>query len=391
MPLAEDRVVFDPFAAFMAEDPYPTYAWLREHEPVHHNPERDIWAVAKYKDVQAVSRDWETFTVAKGVDPDDRGQLLGINSLLEHDPPRHDVMRKILRPFFVPAAIKKLHSALEEIIAKELKALTSRSEGDLAVIAHIVPHLAICTLLGIRHEDSELLTEILAQVGTRTDHGDGIPQEAYAGHERLTAYLNDAVEAARRAPADNVLGAITAAEDDGLLSREEAINMAGFLFFAGSETPGSLVANTFYLMATDRSVRDWIDSHPDAVGQGLEELLRFEAPIQHLSRVSNKEVEIGGVRIPVGARIFLLYGSANRDEEIYERADELVLDRPRFRHLAFGEGVHFCIGAPLARLESRLLIEAITEALPPWEMNGEISRAPLAENRGVKCLPVRWG
>src|SRR4051812_27721301 len=100
---ATELPVFDPFAPQMAEDPYPTYAWLRAHEPVHHNRDRDIWAVAKYKDVQAVSRDWNSFTVTAGVDPDDRGQLLGINSLLEHDPPRHDLMRKVLRPFFTPA------------------------------------------------------------------------------------------------------------------------------------------------------------------------------------------------------------------------------------------------------------------------------------------------
>jgi cytochrome P450 len=390
MPLAEDRVVFDPFAALMAEDPYPTYSWLRAHEPVHHNPDRDIWAVAKYKDVQAVSRDWNTFTVTAGVDPDDRGRILGINSLLEHDPPGHDVMRKILRPFFVPAAIKKLQGALEEIISRELADLRSRTEGDLAIIAHRVPHLAICTLLGIPHQDSTVLTEILAEVGTRTEDGHGIPPEAYAGHERLQAYLNKAIEE-HRAPTDNVLGAITAAEGDGLLTRAEAINMAGFLFFAGSETPGSLVANTFYLMANDRSVREWIEARPDATAQTLEEVLRYEAPIQHLSRVSNQEVKIRGVTIPAGSRIFLLYGSANRDEEVYDRADELVLDRPRFRHLAFGEGVHFCIGAPLARLESRLLVDAVTEALPPWELNGEITRAPLAENRGVKSLPVSWG
>ncbi len=387
--LADSPVVFDPFSPLMAEDPYPTYSWLRQNDPVHRNPDRDI--CAKYKDLQAVSRDWQTFTVTRGVDPDDRGVLLGINSLLEQDPPRHDVMRKVLRQFFTPAAIRNLEDALRRIIDAELKKLTSGTQADLAEIAHRVPHLAICTLLDIPHRDSDLLIESLGHVGTRTHDGHGIPPEAYDGYKRLRSYLNQAIESRRRAPGSDVLSAIVAAEGEAILSRREAINMAAFLFFAGSETPGSLVANTFHLMAQDPAIRDWMVERPEGIAQALEEVLRYEAPIQHLSRVAQEEAEIRGTTIPAGARVFLLYGSANRDEEIYDRADELVLDRPRFRHLAFGEGVHFCIGAPLARFESRLLVDAVIHALPPWRLNGEIARAPLAENRGVKSLPVSWG
>jgi cytochrome P450 len=385
------EIVFDPFSECMTWDPYPVYQQLRDTAPVYYNPASGFWALSRYSDVQAASRDWPAFTSARGVDPDHRGRILSINSLLEEDPPRHDILRKVLRHHFTPRGVQSLASPIDELVRGLVAEVAQKRVADLSkAVAYRLPLLTICKLLGLPVSDEPDLASYMEMLLSREPDGSRLPAAAYEGERLLKGYLHQATLSRRRRLGSDVLSTIARAEMDGVMKHQEALSMAAFLFFAGSETAGSLMSNFAYLLATQPEKRAWLDEHLDALPSAIEEVLRYESPVQHLTRVTTRDVELAGTTVPSGSRVFLLYASANRDERQFDRPDELDFERPRFRHLAFGEGVHFCLGAPLARLEGRLALGALLRSLPPWRLAGEIQRAPLAETRGVSRLVVEW-
>jgi cytochrome P450 len=389
------RVTFDPFSPETVVNPYATYQLLRDYAPVFYNAERDFWALSRFQDVQDAARDHHTFSSAAGVDLDyGAAELIGSGNFNGMDPPDHRALRGAVRESFSPHRITELTFAVEAEIARLLAGLEGRNVIDAAEdYSQPLPARMIVRILGLPLRDAAHLSRLLADtLSTGRQPGEsGIPQVAREATADVRAYLAVAIEGRRRAPRDDMLSAIAnAAWPDGrLLSVGESVGMAMLLGVAGTVTTRTLIATALLLLAQHPEQREAVRVDPSLWPAVVEETLRFESPFQNHVRTTTRDIVLHDTHIPAGARVVLLWGAANRDERRWEAADRFDIHREPKRHLAFGEGVHFCVGAPLARLEAPLALEAFMHRYPNYEIAGSVRRTYRVNERGVESLPVR--
>lgn len=386
--VGDQTVVYDPFSVEVHEDPYPTYRLLRDHAPVYHNPERGFYALSRFDDVQAAARDWETFSSAEGVDIDDAGRLLGLNSFLDMDPPRHDELRKIVRGHFSARDISKLEPLVRQHVEDLVDAIACRDEADLAAdLAWPLPLRVICELLRFPREDHSQLEQwfhSLVYRGLQTE----LPETSKETAAIMRRYFEDKADERSTRTQDDLFGTIATSEAEGRLSRRELGDLCFLLFIAAYETTASLISNSLFLLAQHPDQRAILTKDHSAISGAVEELLRYEAPLQFLARTTTRDVDPHGQVIPEGARVLLLFGAANRDDRRFPNPDLLDLRRSPIRNLAFGEGIHHCLGAPLARLEERVVLETLLARLPDYAVSGRVVRHHLLTSWGLEALPV---
>ena len=378
-------VEYDPFLFY--EDPYPVYRRLREEAPVHLNRERSIWVLSRFDDVQRAGRDWRTFSSAEGVDIDD--SRLGPGSFLDADPPRHDDLRKILHADFAPASLGRLEPLIAAKVDALVGSLLERGQVDLVgELARRLPVSVVCDLLGAPAEDHPQLERWYADMLYREPGRSEVPEIAEHATREIRRYIVDAVTERLRSPRGDLLSTIAAAHGQGRLSMDEVDGMCRLLLLAGVHTTSSLIANALMLLEDRPEDRRALGADPARIPDAIEELLRYLAPVQSGARVTTGEVEIHGVSVPRGERILLLWASANRDERRFPDPDVLDLGRRPLRNVAFGEGIHFCLGAPLARLEARIAFEALFTRIPEYEIVGPVERHFTFLERGIARLPA---
>jgi cytochrome P450 len=391
--MAIAHVDYDPFSGEMHADPYPTYRWLREHAPVYHNAERDLWVISRHEDAVAITGDWETYSSAGGADTDNVGAHFTVaGNFLDSDPPLHSTLRRVLHQHFVPKVLRRrvepiVRAAIEELLAE----LAERDVVDFAdELAWALPTRVTANLLGLPREDLPLLRRWGQEVPRRIAGMPEPPQAARQALVEVVEYMREKLAERRGAPpSEELLTVIADASIDGAPIGEEAAGIATLVFLGGIETPASLIGNSLLLLAQHPEQRAYLAQSPEAIPNALEEILRFECPVQHMRRLTTKEVELHGTRIPKGAYVVALFGSANRDERRYEHAERFDVRREHRRNLAFGNGVHHCIGAPLARLQGAAVIEAILRELPDYEVVGPVGRFCNHMDRGIESLPLR--
>jgi cytochrome P450 len=388
-PFAYDALTYDPFACATQENPYPVYRYLLRECPIYYNPERDFWALARFHDVKSAFQDWRTFSSAAGVTVDELLALTG-PGFLTMDPPRHDQLRDIVRRFFEPRRVAVLASRIEETVTALLSPLEGRREVDVAdELAKKLPVLVICELMGLPPEDHVQLKIWSDAILERSPGDDATPPAARSAAAALRAYLIEQIERHRISQLDDVLGALVSAHDHaGLLTFEELIGTSMLIFEAGNSTTTSLIANGLLVLAGHPVQRAWLAAHPEGVARSVEELLRYESPVQNMGRTTNRRVDVHGVEIPAGARVLLLIGAANRDPRVWDQPDELVLWREPKRGAVFGEGIHHCIGAGLARLEMSIVLTRFLQRFPDYDVQ-EFERFHDVTQRGLKRLVVR--
>jgi cytochrome P450 len=378
-------VHYDPFVFY--DDPYPVYRQLRDEAPLYFNSERKLWVLSRFEDVQAAGRDWRTFSSAEGVDIDD--SHLGPGSFLDADPPRHSELRKILQADFAPARMKLLERPIAARVDELLDPLLAAGGGDFAAeFALRLPVSVVAGLLGAPQADHGDLERWYFGMLEREPGRLEVTAGAARAAAEMRAYILDAVAARMEAPRDDLLGTIAAAHAAGRLDADEVDGMCRLLLLAGIHTTASLVANTLVTLADAREARADLARDPGAIPAAVEELLRFLSPVQAGARVTTREVELHGTVVPRGARVLLLWASANRDERKFHDPDTLDLRRPPLRSGAFGEGIHFCLGAPLARLEARLAFERLFARMPRYAIAGPIVRHFTFLERGIASLPI---
>ncbi len=391
MPIA--HVDYDPFSGEMHADPYPTYRWLREHAPVYHNAERDLWVISRHDDAVTITSDWKTYSSAGGADTDNVGSHFTTpGNFLDSDPPLHSTLRRVLHQHFVPKVLRPrvepiVRAAIDELLAE----FADRDVVDFAdEFAWVLPTRVIAQLLGLPREDLPLLRRWGQEIPRRIA---GVPEPPQAAREALAEVVEymQAKLAERRGapPSDELLTVIANATIDGAPIGEESAGIATLVFLGGIETPSSLIGNSLLLLAQHSEQRAYLAQSPEAIPNALEEILRFECPAQHVRRLTTKAVKLHGTQIPEAAYVVVLYGSANRDERRYEHAERFDVRREHKRNLAFGNGVHHCIGAPLARLQGTAVIEAILRELPDYEVLGPVERFCNHMDRGIESLPLR--
>ena len=372
------------------DDPYPLYRRLRDEAPVFHNEELECWVLSRYDDVQGAARDWETFSLAEGNDLDNTAELFAPAGELTHaDPPVHTRLRDAVRREF---AVRTVRENLEPMVRSEVKRLIAGIHGrrkvDFATeLARPLPAGLVCGWLGFPESDHASLLAWFGAMHERVPGHIELPASALVGRDAMRAYLREEIAARRGHPRGDLLSAIVTAEGEHKLSEDESIGVAMMLFFAGITTTSALIANSMVNLHAFKSRLSQLRESPELIPTAIEELLRFDAPLQWLTRMSTREVEMHGTSIPAGARVLLLWGSANRDERRWDRPDELDFMRDPKRHISFGEGIHHCLGAPLARLEAKVLLEELLPLLADFGIES-VKRPHTQNERTIASLPA---
>jgi cytochrome P450 len=382
---------FDPFSAQLPDNPYPIFRELRDHAPVYRNDERKFWALSRFDDVQLASRDWQTFTNADGVEQDRWGKLLRVSSFIGEDPPRHDHLRSILRKHFVPKQMQLLATTVERITAELLRDAIDDRHADLAAdFAWPLGVSVVCELLGLPDVDVSQMQQWLDQMLWRNPGDTEVPAVAIDTAKIVREYFASVIASRRSAvDRDDVLATMICAENAGDLSRDELLDMCGLLFVAATDTVASVVSNAVILFGTHEDQRAVLRADPNLLPAAVEEVVRYEAPVQFLARKTTRPVTLHGVAIPAGEWVLLLHGAANRDERRFDQADSFDICRKPLRNLGFGDGIHFCLGAPLARLQANAALRAILNEIPEYEVHA-VARYPSYNARGVSKLAVVW-
>ncbi|MFA1542744.1 cytochrome P450 [Actinomadura monticuli] len=386
-------VAFDPYGFHEVDaDPYPVYARLREEAPVYRNEELDFWALSRHADVVGAFRDPGRFSSANGPLLERRAwgpQAQEAMSFIAMDPPRHTRMRRLVSRAFTPRRIADLEPRIREIARQHVAAALERGSFDLvADIAAPLPTDVISELVGVPEADRADVrrladTALHREPGTREIGPDGV-----AALLELVGHFAAIVADRRRRRRDDLASALLdAAVDEEPLTDDEIIAFVHLLVGAGNETTTNLIGNAWY----------WAWRHPGQrakafagrVPDWIEETLRYDtaAPLQ--LRTLTKDVELHGVPLPQGARIVLLPGAANRDPRAFERPEEFDIDRDTGRMATFGSGPHYCLGASLARLESRIVLEEMVGRLADFDLDPAAGRRPYsAYVRGFASLPM---
>jgi cytochrome P450 len=384
-------VEYDPFSPEIQADPYPVYRHLRDHAPLYRNERLDFWAVSRYDDVVAVARDWKTYSSSFGVDIDNTGGEFGHGNFLEEDPPLHDQLRAVVRTEFIP---KNLKAALEPVVRSEVERMVGDLKTRPAVdfgreLAWELPVLVVSRLMGFPLEDRDRLRQWEETFALRIPTLPVLPPFATRAGATLRRYFADLIDSRRRDPRDDLLTKIAEAEVGGADIGSGALGMVFILFVAAIETTASLITQSLRLLALHTEQREWLRDNPSAVPQAVEEVLRYEAPVQNVKRTTLSDTELLGEALPKGSTVLILTGSANRDERRFPRPDEFDVRREPKRHMAFGEGIHHCIGAPLARLEGQVVLETVLSEMPDYDLVGTAQRLPNNIVRGYLSLPAR--
>jgi cytochrome P450 len=385
---AED-FTYDPFSFELHQDPYPRYRLLRDEFPVFHNAERGFWALSRFHDVQAAARDWQTFSSAAGVDLDGFAGSFGAGNFLELDPPRHDQLRALVQKDFTPKAIARLEPAVRAIAAQLLDRLAEQPQVDLAQqFAWPLPIRVTSLVLGVPPSDLNKVELLAHQLLIRTPDSMTLPEPALQASAAMREYLAARLAERRRDPRDDILSRVALAQVDHTDIGDEAIGLCLILFSAGIDTTACLITNALLHLATLDDTRARLASDPTLIPPAIEEFLRYEAPVQSIARITTRPVTLHGTHIPEGERVSLVYGAANRDEREFNDPDTFKLDRPIRRHLAFGDGIHYCIGGPLARLEAKIALELFLTAVPEYEIANGAERVHHHTQRGLTKLPA---
>lgn len=387
--VSAERPHYDPFSFY--DDPYPIYTRLRREAPLYHNADRDLWVLTRFDDIQAVSRNWQTYSSGEGVVLDDESEFYAPGGFVDQDPPSHDRLRAVLAPYFSPRTIKQLEPDVRKRTRQLLARFVEKGEIDLAAdISRPLPAAVICMLLGLPSTDDALLGDWFAKMLERVPGQIEAPESAWEANRALRDYIADAAAERKREPKDDLLTVIVNAQRGGTITAEEVVGLSIFMFYSGIITTAGLISNSFLNLLQFPEQRAAMTNDPEGIPAAIEELLRYDAPIQSLSRVTLADAEIHGTMIPSGSRVLLVWGSANRDEERWPEADKIDIFRERKRHLAFGEGIHYCIGAPLARLEADIVFQEVLSLMPEYQLDGDVTRIYTPHERGLEKLPVRF-
>jgi cytochrome P450 len=380
---------------FYAGDPYPAYKVLRSTSPVCWNDVNKFWALLKYEDVRYVSTNPALFSSAKGITIPDPEQptLVQENNPIMIDPPRHRQLRKLISSGFTRRQISRLEPKIRELASGILDKIEPGSTYEFAEqIAAPLPTWMIADLLGAPPDDWEQFRTWSDAIAAQSADPE-IELDPGVAMGQLYEYFKQLIAARRIKPRDDMLSVLVDVEVEGeTLTDDELLGFSGLLLVAGNETVRNLVAQgTLALIAHPDEHRKLVEN-PGLIPGAVEEMLRFTNPVAHFARTATADFEIRGQRIRAGDTVAMLYGSANRDEEIFgDDAEEFKVTRHPNPHIAFGCGEHSCLGAQLARLEARVMFEELLRRYPEIELMGEVTRMRSTIAPGIARMPVRLG
>lgn len=370
----------------LREDPYPVYDRLRELARVLWSPSPGLWVVTGHREAAAVLTD-PTSSVQEDTVEDGANR-----SILDLDPPDHTRLRALVQRAFTPRVVAALAPKIQRIVDDCCDAALERGGLDLMDdLASPLPVTVIAELLGVPPEDravfrgwSDDLIAHLEPIRTEEEQ-----RRADTASKELRHYLASIIERRRREPGEDLLSKLIEVEEQGeSLTTQELITMAVLLLVAGHETTVNLIGNGIWALLQHPDQWRRLQEHPDLIETAVEELLRYDSPVQMTSRTPKRDVELGGQLISARQVVVLFLGAANRDPEEFEYPDQLDIGRHPNHHLSFSRGIHFCLGAPLARLEGRIAIGTVARRLPGLHSDGEARRRSYVNLRGFVTMPL---
>ena len=396
----EDRtgVYYDPYDAAINADPYPTYARLRAEAPIYFNERYDVWALSRHADVEKALVDWQSFSSTRSdiLEIVQSGMDLPSGIVMFEDPPVHTMHRGLMSRVFTPKRMAALEDQVRAYCAACLDPLVGTDRFDvIAALGAEMPMRVIGMLLGIPEADQPAVRE-RTDGYLRTERGKPmqVRQDAIANGDMYAEYI----EWRSQHPSDDLMTALLNAEfedEDGVtrtLTRPEVLGYTQVLAGAGNETTGRLIGWLAKVLADHPDQRRQIVEDRSLLAQTIDETLRFEPTGPHIARYVARDVEYYGTTVPEGSAILLLIGSANRDPDRFERPDEFDIQRTDGQHLTFGYGLHFCLGASLARLEGRVALDELLDRFPEWEVDeAGMQLAPTSTVRGWAAMPIVVG
>ncbi|MCP2296398.1 hypothetical protein APR11_002826 [Nocardia amikacinitolerans] len=390
-----EPLTFDPYDYRFHDDPYPTYRRLRTEAPLFHNPDLDFWALSRHADVTAGFRDATRLSSANGVslDPAAWGpHAHRVMSFLAMDDPRHMRMRKLVYKGFTPRRVAEMEERIREITLAYLEPALARETFDwIEDFAGKLPMDVISELMGVPEPDRAEIRRLADLVVHREDGVLDVPMSAVDASIKLYGYYTDMVAERRRSPGDDLVSALLDADIDGdQLSDQEIIGFMFLMVVAGNETTTKLLGNALYWAARHPAEYAKVVAEPSLVPDWVEETLRFDTSSQIVARTATADLDYHGATIPAGAKVLLLIGSANRDSAAFDDAETYRIDRPDKGKLAsFGAGVHFCLGAHLARLEAGVALREFVARVPAYRVvDSGIVRVHSTNVRGFAALPL---
>ena len=364
---------YDPFSQEFQADPFPVYRWMRDEAPVFYSEKWNWWALSRFENVRAAATDPQTFLSYQGIDIDDTAKdQSGPGFLPDIDNPRHDQIRRMIQPQLLPNRVAEREDAVRAVVRGLVDAWRHRGTVDLAQeLAWPMPNEVFFDLLGLpaaRQEGRAQLNQWVHELKDRKPDDARLTPVAKAATAGIQAYFVDLLHERRARPRADLVTHIVTAEIEGVPFAEEDFGPASevlglmmVLFLGGVESTAGLTGTLFKLLAENPDQRALLREKPALIPDAVEEAIRLATPLQLVGRTTAREVTLHSVTIPAGGRVVLVYGAANRDERRFADPDRFEVTRGRFRHLGFGEGMHGCLGAPLARLEAKVALE---EALP---------------------------
>ncbi len=390
------NLYWDPFDTDLDTDPYDTWKRMRDDAPLYRNDRYDFWALSRYADVEAAHRDAKTFCSGHGTvlelmqaEPFTNGQMIFL------DPPEHTRLRTLVSRAFTPRRVDALEDRIRELSADFLDRLSGRESFDYVQdFAVFLPSMVISSLLGVPLGDQEMLRKLIDQV-FHIEPGVGMINDvSLTAQIEINSYIRSQLEECLAHPRDDMLTDLSVAEvtEDGVtrrLSLAEGADFANLLISAGTETVARLLGWASIILAAHPDQRAELAADSSLLPNAVEELLRYEAPSPVQGRWTTSEVELHGEVLPTGSKILLLTGSAGRDERAYPGAERFDIHRNFDLHMSFGYGIHFCLGAALARMEGRIALEETLKRYPEWDVDHDrVVRLHTSTVRGFAEVPI---
>ncbi|RDH78422.1 cytochrome P450 [Mycolicibacterium moriokaense] len=400
--MTKAKLVFDPFSADFFNGAYETYRRMRDEAPVYYNDEYDFYALTRHEDVAPAFKDFDTYSSKYGIDlasirnglPSDNGARM----IIFMDPPEHRNMRSLLNKVFTPRAIQAQRDNVIHKVDKYLGLIEGDEFDAVQEFTAPFPVEVITTMLGVPEEQAQQVRHWIDDSLTREIGQVEISEHAMAANIEQAMFYYELVAKRRAEPQDDLFTKLVQAEierEDGSMDKLEDIEIAAFaslLGGAGAETVTKLVGNAVYLFGKNQDQWRELNEDRSKVPAAVEELLRYEAPSQYNVRRNMRDVHLHGTTIPEGSPVFLIGGSANRDERAWTDADtfDINRDRAQAQNLGLGYGIHSCLGAALARLESIVALEKLLDFMPAFEVDYDnCKRVQMQNVVGWKHVPVK--
>ncbi len=391
--ILESGVSFDLTSESVLADPYPTYRRLREKDPIHRMRLVDGWAVTRYEDVEQILLDHQRFS-NWGAGAGDRVYTRD-RSMLDLDPPDHTRLRSLVSKAFTPRSVTALKPRIKEIVDELLDGVDGERRFDLIdSFAFPLPVIVIAEMLGVPAQDLEQFKEwsndivvSLEPVQTREQR-----ERFRRSEQELYEYFEGIIEQRRQDPQDDLVSALLAAEEEGdRLSHGELLATLLLLLVAGNETTRNLIGNGMLALLRNPEELNRLKEQPELIDSAIDELLRYDSPVQLDGRTLVEDVEMGGKRMRAGQQVVAVVGAANRDPAAFTEPNRLDIGRQEKSHISFGRGIHHCLGASLAKLEGKIAFASLLERFSTIELAAVPQQRRQVVLRGVENLLVEVG